>query len=253
MDAETPGLMQRRPRPRSESIMTKGLMVTVGLVCLYIAVCLDAMIAYGHSHYGSYAIGSSIALTAFALLIVVTAFESRNQTGTTLTMETLDNRTMNRIGIVQILLAVLLTQADFLIRILGTTRLDLAQFSLALLPPIGLYVLWELGKLIARRSRARPRRRQAPPAPSRQHSRSVASRHPSTTSATASSAIRPTSSACGPPCQPTMHVSNASQSSCTAPMTSAAGAASHGRRRLSVAAQTMPPPITTASRTPGIV
>jgi Ca2+-transporting ATPase len=151
MDAETPGLMQRRPRPRGESIMTKGLMVTVGLVGLYIAVCLDALIAYGHSHYGSYAIGSSIALTAFALLIVVTAFESRSQTGTTLTMETLDNRTMNRIGIVQILLAVLLTQADFLIRILGTTRLDLAQFSLALLPPIGLYVLWELGKLIARR------------------------------------------------------------------------------------------------------
>ena len=65
LDKETPGLMLRRPRPRGESIMTRGLMITVGLVGLYVAVCLDGLIAYGHSHYGSYAIGSSMALTAF--------------------------------------------------------------------------------------------------------------------------------------------------------------------------------------------
>ena len=93
LDKETPGLMLRRPRPRGESIMTHGLMVTVGLVGLYIAICLDVLIAYGHSHYGSYEIGSSIALTAFVFLLVLAAFGSRSETGTLLTMETLDNRT----------------------------------------------------------------------------------------------------------------------------------------------------------------
>ena len=66
-------------------------------------------------------------------------------------METLDNRTMNWIAVIEIVLAVLLTQADFLMRILGTTQLDRGQFGLALLPVVGLFGLWEIGKLIARR------------------------------------------------------------------------------------------------------
>ena len=125
LDRETPGLMLRRPRPRGESIMTKGLMITVGLVGLYIAVCLDGLIHYGHSHYGSFAIGSSIGLTAFVFLLVLATFQSRSETGSILTMETFDNRTLNWIALIEIVLAVLLTQADFLMRLLGTTQLTL--------------------------------------------------------------------------------------------------------------------------------
>src|SRR5207302_8816167 len=38
LDQETPGLMRRRPRPSSESIMTGSLKLTVGLVGLYMAI-----------------------------------------------------------------------------------------------------------------------------------------------------------------------------------------------------------------------
>jgi P-type Ca2+ transporter type 2C len=150
LDKETAGLMLRRPRPRSESIMTKGLMITVGLVGLYIAVVLDLLIHYGHSHYGSFAIGSSIGLTAFSFLLILATFQSRSQTGSLLTMDTLDNSTLNKIAVVEIVLAILVTQAGFLMRILGTTQLTLAQFGLALLPALVLFALWEIGKLIAR-------------------------------------------------------------------------------------------------------
>ena len=48
-------------------------------------------------------------------------------------------------------LAVLITQMDVLRRLFGTVELSMAQWSLALVPAVALFFLWELGKLIARR------------------------------------------------------------------------------------------------------
>jgi Ca2+-transporting ATPase len=55
----------------------------------------------------------------------------------------------------QCALAVLTTQMDAFNRILGTTSLDLRQFEWALLPPVAVFVLWEVGKLVARRQSSR--------------------------------------------------------------------------------------------------
>ena len=84
LDQATPGLMRRRPRPSDESIMTRGVMLTSGLVGLYMAIVLDALIYFGKEHYHSIAVGSSIGLTAFALMLVVAAYESRSVSGSAL-------------------------------------------------------------------------------------------------------------------------------------------------------------------------
>jgi len=42
-------------------------------------------------------------------------------------------------------------------RLLGTVDINLRQFGWALIPALALLVLWELGKLIARRSASRAR------------------------------------------------------------------------------------------------
>ncbi|MFD5426195.1 hypothetical protein [Streptomyces sp. NPDC127084] len=47
----------------------------------------------------------------------------------------------------------LLTQMDGFQRILGTTETNARQFGCALLAAFALLLLWELGKLLARRSR----------------------------------------------------------------------------------------------------
>jgi Ca2+-transporting ATPase len=151
LDRETPGLMDRSPRPRDESIMTRGLLTTAGLVGLFMATCTLALISYGSSHYGSVEVGSSMGLTAFSLFLVSAAFQSRSETATSLTTETFDNRTLNWIAVVEFVLAILITQMDVLRRLLGTTQLTLTQWALALLPAIALFFLWELAKLIARR------------------------------------------------------------------------------------------------------
>jgi len=160
-DKETPGLMARRPRPRGEPVLTSSVMITVGLAGLAVTIGLLSMIALGQHHFGSVAIGQSIAFTTFALCLIVAAVECRSQTGTALTTATFDSRQMNRAMIVEFILAVLVTQMDVFNRLLGTTQINLREFAWALVPALALLALWELGKFIARR----PARAKSPSRP----------------------------------------------------------------------------------------
>jgi Ca2+-transporting ATPase len=132
-------------------VLTRRLVLTVGLVGLAMAVALVSLIQLGKTHYGSVAIGQSIAFTAFALMLIVAAFESRSETESVLTVSTFESKTMNWVAFAQVVLAVAATQLDGFRRVLGTQDLNIHQFSWALLPPIALFVLWELGKLLSRR------------------------------------------------------------------------------------------------------
>jgi P-type Ca2+ transporter type 2C len=151
LDQQTRGLMQRRPRPSDESIMTTGVKLTSGLVGLYMAIVLDVLIYFGKQHYHSVVIGSSIGLTAFALMLVVAAYESRSVSLSTLTSSAFDNARMNWIAVAEIALAVMVTQMDLFNRLLDTAPLRAGQFGLALAAALLLLALWEIGKLIARR------------------------------------------------------------------------------------------------------
>ena len=155
-DRETSGLMWLKPRPRGESVLTRPLMVTVGLVGLVMTVALLSIIQLGKSHFGSVEIGQSIAFTAFAFMLIVAAFECRGERETVLSTRTLDSRQMNRAALAEFVLAVLTTQMDGLRRILGTVPLNTHQFAWALVAPLALLILWELGKLIARRRSPAP-------------------------------------------------------------------------------------------------
>ena len=54
-DRETPGLMSLRPRPRGQSVLTRSVVITVGLVGLAITIGLLTLIQLGKSHFGSVA------------------------------------------------------------------------------------------------------------------------------------------------------------------------------------------------------
>ncbi len=151
-DAATPGLMARRPRPRGESVLTTSVLVTVGLAGLAIAIGLLSLIQLGRYHFGDAAVGNSIAFTSFALCLIVAAVECRSATESVLTTATFDSKQMNRVLLGEFVLAVLVTQMDAFQHLLGTVRITLPQFAWALVPAVALLALWELGKLIARRS-----------------------------------------------------------------------------------------------------
>jgi P-type Ca2+ transporter type 2C len=146
--------MARRPRPRGESVLTTGVVVTVGLAGLAITIGLLSMIKLGQVYFHSLAVGNSIAFTAFALCLIVAALECRSETATVLTTDSFNSKQMNWAMLGEFVLAVAVTQMDMLRRLLGTAELNLREFGWALVPAIALLALWELGKLIARRSSA---------------------------------------------------------------------------------------------------
>jgi len=150
-DKESPGLMGRRPRPRGAPVLSLGVAITVGLAGLAITIGLLLMIAVGQHLFGSVPVGQSIAFTSFALCLIVAAVECRSETGTVLTTATFDRRQLNWTMLGEFALAVLVTQMGVFNRLLGTVQINLRQFGWALVPPIALLLLWELGKLIARR------------------------------------------------------------------------------------------------------
>jgi Ca2+-transporting ATPase len=150
-DRESPGLMGRKPRPRGESVLTTGVMITVGLAGLAITIGLLSMIEVGQHLFGSVAVGQSVAFTSFALCLIVAAVQCRSETRTALTTATFDSKQMNWAMLGEFVLAVLVTQMDVFNRLLGTTQINLRQFGWALIPALALLVLWELGKYVARR------------------------------------------------------------------------------------------------------
>ncbi|MCW2522811.1 MAG: ATPase [Frankiales bacterium] len=154
-DQAISGLMARRPRPRGASVLTRPLLITVGLVGLALTIGLLLLIELGVRHFDSVQIGQSIALTAFALCLIVAAAECRSETESVLTPSTFDSKQLNLVSLGEFVLAVLITQVGVLNRILNTTELNLQQFGWALVAPVALLLLWELGKLIARIDRGR--------------------------------------------------------------------------------------------------
>jgi hypothetical protein len=72
---------------------SKGLIITAGLAGLFFAVSTLVLISDGKSHHESVAIGTSMGLTTFSLLLVASAFEARSMTASVFTLDnTFDNR-----------------------------------------------------------------------------------------------------------------------------------------------------------------
>ncbi|MGY1663919.1 cation-translocating P-type ATPase [Geodermatophilus sp. SYSU D00705] len=169
-DRESPGLMEARPRPRGDALLTRRLVATVALTGLVVTVGLLLLIAVGTTAFGSLEVARSVAFTSFSLSLIVAALECRSETATVLTVDTFDSRQLNWTLLAEFALAVLVTQMDVFQRLLDTTPITLGQFGWALVPALGLLVLWELGKLVVRVLDARRRppaavRAAAPPRP----------------------------------------------------------------------------------------
>ena len=109
--------------------MTTAVKLTSGLVGLYMAIGLDLLIYFGNHHYHSVAIGSSIGLTAFGLMLVV-GLREPSVSQTALASETFDNSRMNWTALAEIALAVTVTQMAMFDRLFDTEPLKAGQFGL---------------------------------------------------------------------------------------------------------------------------
>jgi hypothetical protein len=127
-------------------------MITCGLVGLLIAVTNLALIAIRKNYLGSINVGQSRGLVASCLMLVVAAFEARSETEIAFDTNILNSSRTNVIALAEAVGALLITQADFPRRLLGTVRLTGGQWGLALFAAIVLLLGWEADKWIARRT-----------------------------------------------------------------------------------------------------
>ena len=127
------------------------MILTVGLAGLFMSVAIDLVIVFGKDQYDNVAIGSTMGLVAFSLMLVVAAFECRDQTGSILHTETFDNTTVNITALVEIALALMIARGGALTSLLNTQTSPAGNGSSAPFPRWCCSILWELGKLIARR------------------------------------------------------------------------------------------------------
>jgi Ca2+-transporting ATPase len=149
-DQATPGLMQRRPQPRGQSMLTRTTLIGCGLTGVAMAVLNLALIEIGWRLYGSTEVAASIGFTGFILMLIVGAYECRSQTGSVFARDTFDSRRMNWIAVAELAGAVLATSSDFFGHLLNTKQLTAPQFGLALLAALVLLAVWEAGKWFAR-------------------------------------------------------------------------------------------------------
>jgi Ca2+-transporting ATPase len=130
--------------------MSPAVLITVGLVGLFMSVAIDVLIVSGKHQY-NLDVASTMGLVAFSLMLVVAAFECRDEHASILRLETFDNRTLNLTAIVEIVLAVLIARGGALSSLLGAADLTSTQWLFGALPALLLFVFWELGKELARR------------------------------------------------------------------------------------------------------
>ena len=149
-DAETPGLMKRRPRPRDKGILNGSVLLMSGLTGTFMALSILACIYYGIHQAGSSAVGVTMALTAFAWSRIVCTYESRSMTASAVKLASFDCKEINLIALGELVLAFLVVRWDVLNDVLGTTSTTLHQTLLAFVPAILLVILWEIGKAVAR-------------------------------------------------------------------------------------------------------
>src|SRR5664279_3995942 len=150
-DLETPGLMSRLPRPRKQPLLNARILAMALLVGAFMAVCVLGLIQFGTQVDHRVAVGTSLALSAFAWFRIVCTFESRSLTDSVFRQSTFDCKEINLMSIGEVVLAFLVVEFGVLQKLLGTTHLHAYQWLLAIAPAALLLRFWEIGKAIGRR------------------------------------------------------------------------------------------------------
>jgi len=148
-DAETPGLMQRRPRPPDQPVVPVPLGLRLGFAGLLIAVGTLSVVAWGEDRY-DLTTATTMGLVTTGLLHIAAAIEWRDPINSIFNRATIANGRFNLLVLLAFVLTFLATTIGGLQRLLDTVELNGDQWRVCLIAVIGYLVLAELGKFILR-------------------------------------------------------------------------------------------------------
>jgi Ca2+-transporting ATPase len=150
-DKPASNLMEHKPRPLKQPILSRNQWVRVGFLGLLTAI----LTVYLESVY--VAEGTTIAATmgfvVFSLFIVVLALSSRSETASAFNRGIIQNRQQLLLYGFALLMAILPTRLDFLQDFLGLTELAFEQWMICIVLAIAVLLVDEAIKFFMRRSR----------------------------------------------------------------------------------------------------
>jgi Ca2+-transporting ATPase len=149
-DAETPGLMARRPRPPSQPIIGRGLGIWLSVSSLLLSTGVVLVVAWGQGKYGL-PVAVTLGVTLTSLMHIASAVEWRDPQHSIFSQGTIANGRFNLLVLAAIGATVALTVFDGFNRLFGTVPLTTSQWGMCLAVVAAFIILSELMKLGVRR------------------------------------------------------------------------------------------------------
>jgi Ca2+-transporting ATPase len=141
------GLMSDAPRPPSQPILPRKLLIWVVVAGVVMGATTLAVISWGTSQYGD-AIGRTMGVTVFSLFNVWFAIETADEDQSIFSGDIFSNATLWKAVGASLLVTVLAVELDFLNRLLQTVNLDLNQWVICLVASLSIVVIAEVRKAL---------------------------------------------------------------------------------------------------------
>jgi Ca2+-transporting ATPase len=147
-DKPLPGLMERKPRPLSQPVLSRSQWVRITFIGILIAAGTLFVEAGAEP-----AVAASMAFVLFSLFNVVMGLSTRSETGTAFNRDILADQNQLKLYGLALLLTFLPTELAFMQRMLGTTSLSGNQWLTCIGFAIALLLIDEVIKFFMRRRR----------------------------------------------------------------------------------------------------
>jgi Ca2+-transporting ATPase len=153
-DKPEAGLMERKPRPLSQPVLSRSQWVRIIVIGIIIAVA-TLWIESNHEATDP-ALALTMGMVAFSMLNIAIGLSARSETGTVFNREILSDRRQLMLYGLAFLVTLLATELNFLQRFLGTVSLTLQQWLICIAAAVILLLIDEVIKFFMRRRRGQP-------------------------------------------------------------------------------------------------
>jgi len=148
-DKPSPGLMERKPRPLSQPVLSRSQWARIVFLGLIMAV--GTLVVEAGYERTSAVLAATMGAVVFSLFNIFAGLSCRSETQSAFNRDILADRRQVTLYGLALLLTILATELGFLQRWIGTTSLNGQQWLICVVVAFFLLVLDELTKFILRR------------------------------------------------------------------------------------------------------
>jgi Ca2+-transporting ATPase len=152
-DKPSPGLMDRKPRPLTQPVLSRAQWVRIFFIGLLVAI-VTLVAEYQYNQIDP-VLSATMGFAIFSLFNVVIALISRSETDTVFSRDNFSDRRQLQLLGLSILLTFLATELDFMKNIFNLTSLTLNQWLIGIAASFALILVSEAVKFFMRRRRTK--------------------------------------------------------------------------------------------------